>query len=190
MSDTVTLPSGQVITRGRAQALGLLDDDGNIKSSVPADSAAAQVLEQDARRIAWDKQQGIAGELAAIEAERERVRLALGGEPQVTEDGLPIEGVALTRGQKAAATRAANAAAKAALEPLRPRNVDKTGAEVTDPEVLAKIAADVAALEAAKLALVTPEVDPADSLPLASGLSIIEAGPGDDGDEPGFQGPA
>lgn len=132
MSDTVTLPSGQVITRGRAQALGLLDDDGNIKSSVPADSAAAQVLEQDARRIAWDKQQGIAGELAAIEAERERVRLALGGEPQVTEDGI----VKPARKQRVA----------------RPRNVTKDGTPVEDEATLAKIAAAAAEFEAKRVA--------------------------------------
>jgi hypothetical protein len=136
-SDVVRLPSGKVMPFTRAMALGFLNPDGSLVDNVPTDSQAAKIIARDEKRAEWTKSQRIEEERAAIAA-------------------------TLTRGQKAAATRAANRAAKAVGgEPdidvevvvpkvLRPGNVDHSGNPVTDPETLDRIAAETAALEAAK----------------------------------------
>lgn len=138
-SDIVRLPNGKTVTRTRALALGWITTDGQFTDATPLGSRAAAEATRAQREQEW----------------RDSQRLD--------------EAPAPTRGQRAAATRARNRAAKAATpgepkvsedgqsvatpEPpkvLVPRNVDHDGNEVTDPEALAKIAAETAAIEAAK----------------------------------------
>lgn len=72
------------------------------------------------------------------------VATAADGEDFDAEDEAAEDSGELTRGQKAARTRAANKAAKDAeklIEPLRPQNVDHDGQPITDPAALAAIAA-------------------------------------------------
>ncbi len=122
MSDIVRLPGGKVMTRSRAQALGMLDDAGNIRADVPADSAAERILRQDTRAAEFAKRQGLA-------APAPRTRRS-GEDVATTADGL------IKPGRK--------------VQPLRPGNVDASGAPVTDEAVLAAIAAQTAMIEQAK----------------------------------------
>lgn len=126
-SDIVRLPGGKVVTRSRAMALGLLDKDGNVKDTVPVDSQAAKVLRQDARAAEWAKSQGLPAPTP---------RAAKADGPRTTTDGILIK--------------------EKRIEPLRPTNVDSTGTAVTDEATLAAIAAETAAIDAAKVAEVGP----------------------------------
>ena len=118
-SDIIRIGS-KTYTRTRAQALGFLDEDGNVRDSVPRDSAAAKIIERDRRRAEWAKQQGLPAP-----------RIAGGTvEPELTEDG--------------------QLKVTAAPEPLRPQNVSADGTPVTDEETLAAIAERTAQIEAAR----------------------------------------
>lgn len=83
----------------------------------------------------------------------------------------------LTRGQKAALTRAANRkAAQMAAQPLRPRNIDpETGEEVILKEVIED--------GEVKQVRVEPETDE-ETLPTVPVVSNVDASGGEDGEDP------
>jgi hypothetical protein len=58
-NDTIRLSTGKVLTRSRAQAMGLLDDEGNLKPDKDLDTAGQRLVERDRQRAAWAKQQGL-----------------------------------------------------------------------------------------------------------------------------------
>lgn len=125
--DTIALPGGKIITRARAFALGLVDADGNLKDDVPTDSAAAKVLAKDAKAAEWAAKQGLpAPKRRAPRAEADDADI------DINEDGTPKP----KRRKKVAV----------------PQNVDAEGNPVTDEETLARIAAETAAIEAARKA--------------------------------------
>lgn len=126
MSDIVRLPGGKIITRSRAQALGMLDANGDLKPGMAPDSAGARIIEQDRKAAAWAKQQG-----------------------------LPAP-VSRRSGEDVATTADGRIKPVAKIEPLKPANVDPSGAAITDEATLAAIAAETAAIEAAKVAATGP----------------------------------
>lgn len=111
-NDTVRLPNGKTVTKGRARALGLIDREGNFTEKALADSAAEKAQAKAQRAAEWRRSQGL--------------------EPDLNEDGTPKPVVP--------------------IQPLRPGNIDAEGNPVTDPELLAEIAARTAQIEAGQAA--------------------------------------
>lgn len=137
MSDIIRLATGRVITRARAAALGLLDEDGNLKPTKDLDSQGRKLVERDEKRAAWARQQGLpAPEVKTTEDGLIRKQRIEPLRPQnVTKDGTPItdpdvldaiaaqaaaieaaqaEGRDLTKGEKRSLTMAINKAKAAA----------------------------------------------------------------------------
>lgn len=129
-SDIIRLPNGKTVTTTRARANGWVDASGNLTDLAPGASDAERAKRDAAREAEWRKSQGLDEPAPAAPKRRGRPPKAVpAADVDITADGIVKE--------------------TKKIEPLRPRNVDHDGNPVEDPEVLAKIAEETAAIEAA-----------------------------------------
>lgn len=138
-ADTVRLPNGKTLTRGRARALGLIDKNGDLTEKALADSQVAKQAARAQRSAEWRKSQGLP-------------------DVELNEDGTPKP--------------------TKRIEPLKPGNVDHDGNPITDPDLLAQIAARTAAIESGEAQAAQTQAFP-DVLGDEPDVEVAEVLPGD-----------